>query len=283
METQIVAAKIKTTIYGAVATALFALAAANCPAKLYVDIEADQTTVVTNDAYLRCGAKDFKLGVKHDVGLNVFLPVVTTNQSLEGHQKSFYFQMTAHSGNHTPGEKMFIDVATINDAYGAKFGRTNTLGFAVRLARGFEPPDKNLMLSEWWQGSPYGPPLELFIKPGTTQWQLACGNGVKTTTAIPGNTLETDKWYFFTISVAPNLDPKKGWVQVWQDGKLVIDRSGIPIGYDPEHPLDPKYGRPLRAFYVEAGLYRPAQPRQASAYFDSIRWGDTFEDVQSKP
>ncbi|HTX21481.1 MAG TPA: heparin lyase I family protein [Candidatus Aquilonibacter sp.] len=273
---------MKTTIQGAFALVMLALSSVSCPARLYVDIEADHATVITNGAYIRCGDKDFKLGIKHDVGDNVFLPVITTNQHLNGHQKSFYFQMDAHPGKGTSGEKMFMDVATTTNGYGAKFSRTNTLGFAIRLAKGFEPPDENLMLSEWWQGSPYGPPLQLFIKPGTTQWQLSCGNGIKTET-IPGNTLEANQWYYFTISVTPNLGPTNGIVKVWQDGKLVIDRSDIPIGYDPERPLDPKYGRPLRAFYVEAGLYRPAQPRQAGAYFDSIRWGDTFEDVQPKP
>src|SRR5258708_10296040 len=181
----------------------------------------------------------------------------------------------------TPGEKIFIDLVNSSESIAPTFGHTRGISFAVKLSNNLQAPGQDLMLWEWWQGSPYGPPCSMIIKPGTTQWQVDLRNNTTTgdshnpAITLDGLTLNRDQWYFFVVLVYPNYTGA-GRIRVWQDGALALDHSTDPIGYDPSMPASSTGGNPLSAFYIDFGLYRPADHAVAEVYFDRIRYGDGY-------
>jgi hypothetical protein len=256
----------------------------------YVDIEADSSTMADQGTTILSAGNTFTFGVKHDVGTYVFYPTIQASEHpLPGHTKDFRFTMGAHPGPTTPGEKMLINVVKTTDSFAPAWNQTNTIGFEIRLGPGYQVQSRNMQLSEWWQGSPYGAIAELLLLPGTRQWALGLENDQNNTQhgapapeiLIPGNTLKVGQWYKFEIAVTPSY-ATNGSIQVWQDDKLVIDSHDHPVGYDPSHPVvaGGKGGKPMNSFDVEVGLYRPANTASAEVDFDSIRWGDKVADIK---
>jgi hypothetical protein len=280
---------VRTSQIFALATVTLLPLAATAQHK-YVDIEADSSTMADQGAAIVSNNATYTLAVKHDVGVNVFYPTLqTSDHPLPGHTKDFRFYMSAHPGTTTPGEKMLINVVKTTDSFVAAWNQTNTIGFEVRLGPGYQIQSKNMQLSEWWQGSPYGAIVELILLPGTKQWALDIENDHNNSQhgapgpviVIPGNTLTVGRWYKFEIAVTPSY-ATNGTVQVWQDDKLVVDSHDHPVGYEPGHPVveGGNGGKPMNTFDVEVGMYRPANTANAEIFFDSIRWGDTHADIK---
>jgi len=250
----------------------------------YIDIEADQSKMINDGAAIQAGDSSYTLATKHDVGENVFWPTIVTDGPLPRHNNCFRFFMSAHPGTTTPGEKMLVNLYAVGQPYGPAWDTVNTIGFAIKLGKGYRVQTKNMQLSEWWQGSPYGPALEMILKPGTTKWVIGIENNANSTQTdneiyIDGQNLKIGQWYHFAISVKPSYKGN-GTVQVWQDGKLLIDNSAYPIGYNPATGVGKRPGKPMNNFDVEVGMYRPANPNDAEIFFDSLRWGSTYDDVK---
>lgn len=251
----------------------------------FVDIEADQSTLSDGGAAINTAGMTYTLATKNDVGTNVFYPTLVTDDPLPGHKSCFRFFMSAHPGLTTPGEKMLINVSAVHQPHEAAWNTVNTIAFAVRLGKDYHAQTKHMQLSEWWQGSPYGAILEMILKPGTTTWAIGIENNANNTQGngaeilLDGKTLKIGQWYHFAISVTPNYD-KNGTVQVWQDGKLIIDHSSDPIGYNPATGVGKRPGKAMNGFDVEVGMYRGANTNDAEMFFDSVRWGATYDDVK---
>jgi hypothetical protein len=254
----------------------------------YIDIEADASSMVDDGAGILNHGVTYTLATKNDVGTYVFYPTITTNDPLSGHISDFRFYMAAHPGPTTPGEKMLINLVKSTDSFAPAWNVKKTVGFEVRLGSDYQVQSQNMQLSEWWQGSPYGAVVELILLPGTTQWALEIENDNNNTQPgapageiiIPGNTLTVGQWYKFEISVIPNYS-KDGYVQVWQDGHSVIQTYSYVVGYDPTKVVGTGGGGlPMNGFDVEVGEYRPANTADAEIYFDSVRWGDSYGDIE---
>jgi len=254
----------------------------------YIDIEADASKMVNDGAGILTGGVTYTLAVKHDVGEYVFYPTITNKNPLPNHSSDFRFYMSAHPGTTTPGEKMLINVVKYTDSYAPAWNQTKTIGFEVRLGDDYKLQSKRMQLSEWWQGSPYGAIAEMFIIPGTTRWAIGIENTDHNTQrgspaqeiVIQGNELKRNQWYKFEIAVKPNY-AANGSVQAWQDDRLVGDSHDYAVGYDPSRVVGTGGGGlPLKGFDVEVGEYRPANTANAEIFFDSIRWGDRYEDIK---
>jgi hypothetical protein len=255
----------------------------------YIDIEADSSTLLDSGADILNGGVTYSLATKNDVGENVYYPTLSTTDPLSGHVSDFRFYMAAHPGDTTPGEKMLINLVTSTQSFAPAWGVEKAVGFEVRLGPDYQVQTKNMQLSEWWQGSPYGAVVELILLPGTTQWALGIENDTNNTQAgapageiiLPGNTLNIGQWYKFEIAVNPEYT-KNGYVQVWQDGKTVIQTYNYVVGYNPNQVVVPggSGGLPMNGFDVEVGEYRPANDNDAEIHIDSVRWGDTYGDIK---
>ncbi len=258
---------------------------ANPPVNRYIDSEADQSRMIRDGAAIQTGDATYTLATKHDVGENVFWPTIVADDPLPGHHSCFRFSMTAHPGVTTPGEKMLVNLYAVGQPNGPAWDKMNTVAFAMRLGRGYHVQSKNLQVSEWWQGSPYGAIAEMFLKPGTTKWAVGLENNANNTQGngseivLDGQTLKVGQWYHFVIGVKPNY-AAPGTVQVWQDGKLLINDSSTAIGYNPATGVGRREGKPMNDFDVEVGMYRPANSNDAEIFFDSIRWGSSYDDVK---
>jgi hypothetical protein len=252
----------------------------------YIDISADLSTMVNSGTNIQANGINYTFGIKNDVGGYVFYPTIVKSNPLPGHESCFRFFMSAHPGTTTPGEKMLVNLVKVGDPFVPVWGSQKTIGFEVMLGSHYQVQSQHMQLSEWWQGSPYGPPLEMLLIPGTTQWAIGIENNANNTQQgnspeiiLPGSTLKRDQWYHFAISVTPNYSGN-GNVQVWLNGKLVINNSSYPIGYNPATGVGKRPGKPMNTFDVEVGMYRAANSNVAEIDFDDMRWGDTYEDVK---
>ena len=212
---------------------------------------------------------NYKIATKNSVAEGIVTkPAISTAEHYEG-SKSLRMFFYANTTGHTPGEKTLIDVCSDTNSFAPVWGQKTAVSFAIKLPTNFQAPGSNLMLCEWWNGSG-GAALTLYIKPGTTQWAVdMCGNAG--TYTITGNTLTRGSWYTFAIECKPAWNVN-GVVSVWQNGTKVFSNSSHPIGFDP--------GTSTRKFAVCVGLYRPGCNTTAEAYFDKIKFGDSFSDVR---
>ena len=175
-------------------------------AAMYFDIVADQSTILggldSGGATISCGGYDYPLVTKNDVGTpsqpgNVLYPAFNTVWHYPGQDQSFQFVEDPYTGTGTPGEKMMINLVVGNaQSWGVTWGQAKALGFAMMLGPDFQPPTSDLMLCEWWQGSPYGPPLEMIIPAGTTRWAIGISNADNSSYSwLNGNNLAVGEWY----------------------------------------------------------------------------------------
>ncbi len=64
------------------------------------------------------------------------------------------------------------------------WGAMNTIGFEMRLGADYQLQTQRMQLAEWWQGSHYGPPLELVLLPNSTTWAIGIENDDNNTQGI---------------------------------------------------------------------------------------------------
>ena len=73
-----------------------------------------------------------------------------------------------------------------------------------------------------------------------------------------------DRWVDFVIQVRSNPFDKKGFVKMWFDGKQMVNRTNIQIGYNDKNGLYPSFG-----WYIFQD--RPVRDNDAIIYIDEIR------------
>lgn len=178
-----------------------------------------------------------------------------------------------------------------NDSFALTFGIKRYTGFAVELpSANFQIPTAGLMIAQWWQGSPYGPPVRLEITNDTTDvvtWKIyilnndTLGNPSATPIVLNGGTIPFDTWTPFVIMLIPDFNGN-GQIKVWQNGIQVIAWTG-KVGYDPSTiPYkNPPSGtpNPNDAFDVFYGPYRNRQNTKQQMFFDEIKFADTYTEA----
>lgn len=102
-----------------------------------------------------------------------------------------------------------------------------------------------------WHANGFNPFMGLYLKDGKLRIELRYNANVVATQAnstvvVPWRDTEvmTDKWstYVFRAKISPN-NADAPFIQVWRDGKLIVDRKG-PLGYNTSE-----------FHYAKAGLY----------------------------
>ena len=178
-----------------------------------------------------------------------------------------------------------------DDSFALTWGVKRYTGFAVELpSANFQIPTDRLMIAQWWQGAPYGPPVRIEITNDTTNvvtwkvWVLnndTLGNPSAEPIVIDGGTIPFDTWTTFVVMLIPDYTGS-GQIKVWQNGTQVIDWTG-KVGYDPSTiPYNnPPAGtaNPNNAFDVFYGPYRNTQDTKQQMFFDEIKFTDTYSEA----
>ena len=176
--------------------------------------------------------------------------------------------------------------------------------FAMKInAKDYQLPAGNggvLLFEQWWQGSPFHPPVSLEIFNETTArakgWADANPNGNfalvlrddRHDAIGKGNgdalcynlgPLETGKWLQWIVHVRPDPSGKDGAVGVIFNGVEKLKLEHITVGYDPAHyPVKPSPAKVIA--YVDCCIYRINGPSSQCFFFDEIKFSNTLADAQ---
>jgi len=177
-----------------------------------------------------------------------------------------------------------------SDPFALTWGVKRYAGFALKLRRAtfqIPEPGRKLMLAQWWQGAPYGPPVRLEITSATRHvvsfefWVLnndTLGNPSAVPIVIGGGTIPFDAWSTFVVMLIPDYSGN-GQIKVWQNGSKIVSWTG-KVGYNPNTiPYrNPPAGilHPNNAFDVFYGPYRDRQMTKQQVFYDEIKFTSTY-------
>ena len=175
-------------------------------------------------------------------------------------------------------------------------------GFAMKIDAanyGLLPgAGEKLIFEQWWQGSPFHPPVSLAIINETDArahgWTDAKANGNFALVLRddehnaweqgPGKPryfnlgpVETGRWRQWVIRVRPDPSGKNGSVTVWMDGTEKLHLNHIAVGYDrARYPTKPT---PAKTFAVDCCIYRHNGPCAQRFFFDEITFADSLTET----
>lgn len=177
-------------------------------------------------------------------------------------------------------------------------------GFAMKIDPGFYalPTEGHLLFEQWWQGSPFHPPVALVIvnqrESKANSWPDA---GPKGNFALvlrddehnadeqtPGHPklfnlgpVTTGQWLRWVLQVRPSAVEAKGAVRVVLNGKELLNLQNIKVGYDSANPQYHSHKPANKIATVNVCLYRLNGQNFQRFYFDEIRFADSFEDANA--
>ena len=226
----------------------------------------------------------------------VHLPWVDTTRSYNGHNSiGFQIDPTPAPAIHET-DKAQLRVSHAGDSSDLEFGNKRYLGFAIDIPSAtFQPPTQGaVQVAQWWQGSPYTPPLSVTITGGTpsaAKYEVrvynnaTLGNPSSVPLVLGTGTIPLDTWTPFVVMSIMDYSGQ-GQVKLWQDGTQLIGWTGA-VGYDPTTiPYNnPPAGtaNPNAAFDVFIGPYREQQSTRQQFFYDEVRWADTFAQATPVP
>ena len=231
------------------------------------------------------------------------LPWINTSGGGLSGNDSIGFEVNAHNpgslGGYVPTDKTQERVLYGDEPYALNFNGntyTNTeyMGFAVDLpSAAFQGPTLgDVQIAQYWQGSPYEPPLSITVSGATANsatYQVLVYNNAyydnypnSSPTVLSTGSITFNTWTTFVVMATMGYD-NNGQVALWQDGVQQFNDSGINVGYNPNvnpYPNPPAgTGDPNSKFDCYIGPYRDDQDTQQEEYFDQIRWGSTYSDA----
>jgi hypothetical protein len=179
-------------------------------------------------------------------------------------------------------------------------------GFAFELP-GTTVPNVNVILAQWWQGSPYSPPVSLILEEGNANYECQVvirnnksGGNPGATAAVldlgscdPGSP-DGGTWHTFVIHIYADTN-SNGEVQAWLDTPLkdapTKQISGINVGYIPGEcvmvdgsspcpsPSPAATAAPKFATYI--GPYRPADDETVKVFFANVKFA--YSEASADP
>lgn len=175
-------------------------------------------------------------------------------------------------------------------------------GFALKIDaasyRLLPETGEELIFEQWWQGSPFHPPVTLSIINETDArakgWADATANGNfalvmrddehNAWEKSPGppryfnlGPVMTGRWIQWVIRVRPDPSGKDGCVTVWMDGTEKLNLNHTAVGYNRAHyPTKPM---PAKTFAVDCCIYRHNGLDTQRFFFDEIKFADSFADA----
>ncbi len=259
--------------------------AAPCVAQTYRTVTAEAASIDATTHDLSENGRTFKFITKGDYSQVWISPTVAWNG---GH--SVGFDMLPTSGTAADGsttDKAQYRVISGSETNALDFLQDRCTGFAVRLETNFQTPDQAVQLFQWWQGSPFSPPLELRVKAGSLSWELVyrndqTGRGPTAAVSLAEGGMSVGAWYRFVVCTRMSYSSSLGTgnVKLWLNGTQYVDQDGV-YGYNPnvDFPYAGSTYRSNPRFDLFFGLYRPRQSKRAKAFFDQVRFGVTYADV----
>jgi hypothetical protein len=175
-------------------------------------------------------------------------------------------------------------------------------GFAVKIDPSYYklPDTGELIFEQWWQGSPFHPPVALVIVNPTDcaakGWTIAGANGNfalmlrddehDALNTMPGQPLyfnlgpvTTGKWLRWTVHVRPSPIEAAGAVTVTLDGQEKLKLDHLRVGYNPANPQYGDHKPSNRLASVNVCLYRLNGQNFQRFFFDEIKFADSSEDA----
>jgi hypothetical protein len=222
------------------------------------------------------------------------LPWICSSEAFRGKNSIGMELQPQPMTDRTDVDKLNLTVSTGRDPFALAFGVPRYTGFAVKLpSAAFEIPEegRGLLIAQWWQGAPYGPPLRLAVTSDTTQVVSyrfhvknddTLGNPSAKDLEIGGGTIPFDTWTTFVVLAVPDHTGRKGEVRVWVNGEERVAWSGR-LGYDPSGKpykgATSETPHPNRKFDVFFGPYRVRQNRGHRMFFDEVKFADRYRDA----
>jgi len=180
------------------------------------------------------------------------------------------------------------DKAELTFRKGFPFQEDDWTGFAMELGLSTDVPSGNVILFQWWQGTPYGPPLSLMLEPAS---DYSCmfsirnnatgGNPSAATITLPAGTCQPGVWHTFLVHTRMHYagESGTGQLEVYHNDMTtpVIEWSG-DIGYDPSQCVlvngtgACQGGDPNPVFTSYYGPYRDNQPHTVQSFFTNIKF-----------
>ena len=191
------------------------------------------------------------------------------------------------TGSPVPANDDGTDKANLTIAK-VSLGQDYFLGFAMKLSRRhFDDPTAEILLQQWWQGSPYSPPVSLHMIPNSgyqCEFQVrnnaTGGNPNAQVIHLPLGKCRPGMWHTFIVRVRTHYlgQPGTGQLTVWHHDMIrsVIDWTG-DIGYDPSQPVRvngtgnyQSTANPNPVLVTYYGPYRDHQETDQQAFFSNI-------------
>jgi hypothetical protein len=200
--------------------------------------------------------------------------------------------------------KVSLSIVSPEDSFSTSVAKSKDWyhGFALKIDaasyRLLPEAGEELIFEQWWQGSPFHPPVTLSIINETDArahgWADANPNGnfalvLRDDSHNPWEKgqgrpryfnlgpVETGCWRQWIIRVRPDPSGKDGRVTVWRDGIEKLNLNHTTIGYDRvRYPTKPT---PLETFAVDCCIYRHNGMSSQRFFFDEIKFADTFDDA----
>jgi hypothetical protein len=229
---------------------------------------------------------------------NVHNPAITTNGGYTSNDAFTYEIDPSPVVSATTTEKVDTRISHADDSTALTFDSVKYLGFALNIpSKNFGAVvgdgDSAVQIAQWWQGSPYSPPLALDLtgeSNGKATFELIAhndttgGNPSSVPVMIMTGTIPFDTWNTFEIETYMDYNGS-GEVALWENGTKLVDWTGA-VGYNPSTiPYNPPTGQPNpnQNFDVFFGPYRPTQSTEQIENFDDLRWANTLADATPVP
>lgn len=161
------------------------------------------------------------------------------------------------------------------------------------------PTTTPVLFEQWWQGSPYHPPVTMVIlNPDQALKKGFTDIGSKGNFAIelrdiehnPGGSKDkgearvynlgpvvTGEWIEWIVGVRPDPSGKDGAVTVWKNGAKKLELRPTVVGFS----LEPGKKIGSNDMWVNLCIYRGPGQNSQRIFFDEIKLTDTLDDVLS--
>gem|GEM_PF-1921160 len=274
-------------------------------------IEYDMTKDPGNGWYSEpTSSHRFKIGFKQGERMSpipVLVATATTNEAEHFKGKAaLELQIAPHEEKKSrkAAHKVSLSIVSPDDPFSPSVVRVKDWfhGFALKIDaasyRLLPEAGEELIFEQWWQGSPFHPPVTLSIINETDAraqgWADANAHGNfalvlrddehNAWEKSPGRPryfnlgpVKTGLWRQWVIRVRPDPSGKDGCVTVWMDGSEKLNLNHTAVGYDrARYPTKPT---PAKTFAVDCCIYRHNGLCAQRFFFDEIKFADSFADA----
>jgi Polysaccharide lyase len=263
-----------------------------------IDFTSSNASIAKEGWNLRYDGKDYACVTK---GAPTVIPAIVPGGYQSPDSLQITLPPTSGPGPDDGRDKLNYCIVSGDSPYAPTFDdRTTQFAFAIKLDQSFQAPvsGSNYVLTQWWQGAPFDPPLALQLLNSAHleddprivfaihNDQTGGNPSAKAVHAYPKSVRELvrERWYYFICRVKVSYDARlEGRLEVW------INRDPVPgdqdvlstgnIGYNPRLTAGQLgftsgnlTAHPNRRMQIEVGPYRDRMPTTQTFYYDHISY-----------